>query len=66
MAAGVPNDIVDVSSSVSPTRTVTTFTLPVPRKVKNTTNSYGFEVCLSPGETFHGPRIKYTYTSAGD
>jgi hypothetical protein len=34
--------------------------------VNNSLYNYGFTVCVDPGGTFHGARISYTYTSAGD
>lgn len=34
--------------------------------VNNAQYNYGFRVCVDPGGTFHGARITYTYTNAGD
>ena len=44
-----------------------TITVPVDRRtVRNNVYSYGFGICLDAGEAFHGARITYTYTTAGD
>jgi len=34
--------------------------------VDNRSRMYGLGICVAPGETFHGARIIYKYTSAGD
>ena len=34
--------------------------------VNNASYTYGFGICLNDGDSFHGARVAYTYTHAGD
>ncbi len=48
-------------------RSSATYTVPNDRRtVWNNVYSYGFAICLGPGDYFAGTRITYTYTNAGD
>ena len=66
MATGASNYLANFVATAAMTRTVESLTLPTPVKVNNATTFYGLGVCLDIGEIFHGARIKYTYTNAGD
>jgi hypothetical protein len=41
-------------------------TVPPGQKVDNNRASYGIQVCIFPGDAFHGARITYSFDNAGD
>ena len=54
---------------VDPDGTRQTFTLTLPKTwspVNNAKYEYMLQVCHDPDGVFHGARVRYTYTSAGD
>lgn len=63
-----PKEIIN-KHYVENTGDYTVFKTDVPaalRVVDNSEFTYGFQVCLGFTTSFHGARINYTYTSAGD
>jgi hypothetical protein len=66
MLDGLGTELVFTSTSAVGARVATTFPLATPRKINNETTMYSLGICLDVDELFHGARIKYTYTTAGD